>query len=186
MRLFFALWPDSRARARMEALGVALPMAASAPLADQARRVSPSNYHLTVAFLGEVAETSVDALRTWAAAQHFPGFALTFDAYEYWPKPEVVVAAARQIPTELELLWQAMHIEIAAHGLGLNPKRLRPHVTLTRKVTQAPVLPTMSPFEWQPQSFSLVRSDRGGSSSVYTVVDTWPLLYAELNHSESA
>ena len=165
----------------MEALADSLSLAVSVPLADKARTVSPLNYHLTVAFLGEVAGHSVDGLREWAGAQRVPGFSLKFDAYEYWPKPEVVVAAARQIPGELEGLWQVMHERMALEGLGLNPKRLRPHVTLARKVSQAPVLPAITDLDWRPESFSLVRSELGGPHSIYTVVDTWPLLYTELN-----
>jgi len=53
---------------------------------------------------------------------------------------------------------------------------LRPHVTLARKVTQAPVPQAMSPIDWRVRSFSLARSDTSGARSVYTVVDTWPLL----------
>ena len=35
----------------------------------------------------------------------------------------------------------------------------------------------MSPIELAARAhFSLVRSDTGGARSVYTVVDTWPLL----------
>jgi 2'-5' RNA ligase len=60
----------------------------------------------------------------------------------------------------------------------LSPERpLRAHVTLARKVSQAPVLPMMSSFIWPVNSFGLVSSDTSGVQSVYTVLDTWPLLY---------
>jgi nicotinamide-nucleotide amidase len=53
---------------------------------------------------------------------------------------------------------------------------LRAHVALARKVAQLPVLQAMSPFSWPARSFSLIGSDTSGVCSVYTVVDTWPLL----------
>jgi 2'-5' RNA ligase len=55
-------------------------------------------------------------------------------------------------------------------------ERLRAHVTLARKVSQAPVLQAMSPIAWRATNFSLIRSDTGGAASAYTVVETWPLL----------
>lgn len=48
---------------------------------------------------------------------------------------------------------------------------------LARKVAQAPVLQALSPISWNVRSFSLVSSDTSAAHSVYTVVDTWPLLY---------
>jgi 2'-5' RNA ligase len=38
------------------------------------------------------------------------------------------------------------------------------------------VWPAMPTFEWIAREFSLVRSDLGSTQSVYTVVDSWPLL----------
>ncbi|MDB6087195.1 MAG: 2-5 ligase, partial [Gammaproteobacteria bacterium] len=89
----------------------------------------------------------------------------------------VVVAAARTIPAELERLWQQLHRDLAEHRWALDSKRLRPHVTLARKVSQAPVFPALSAFEWPVRDFSLMRSDTSGIQPSYTVLDTWPLLY---------
>jgi len=103
-------------------------------------------------------------------------FQLSFEALEYWPKPEVVVAAARSIPPALQALWDDLHARLAKCEFALAPKRLRPHVTLARKISQAPVPAVMSPLLWEVSNFSLVRSHLGGTHPAYTVVDTWPLL----------
>ena len=170
MRCFFAVWPDAAARRRIAAA------AALVEGGDGARPVPPENYHLTLAFVGEIAAAQLAVLRQVGRELRAPGFTLAFDAYEYWPKPEVVVAAAREIPSALSGLWQRLHRDLNEHGLALAPKRLRPHVALARKVTQAPVWPAMSPFEWSALEFSLVRSESAAAGPVYTVVDTWPLL----------
>jgi 2'-5' RNA ligase len=170
MRCFFAVWPDPAARQRIAAA------AAVVEGGEGARRVPPQNYHLTLAFVGEIATAQLAVLRQIGRALRATGCKLTFDAYEYWPKPEVVVAAAREIPAALSDLWQQLHRDLNGHGLALAPKRLRPHVTLARKVTQAPVWPAMSPFEWRALEFSLVRSDTASAGALYTVVDTWALL----------
>ena len=170
-RLFFALWPDDEQRVRIARC------AAELTLYPPAHPVGAQNYHLTLAFVGTVPGALVDEVRRIGSELRCPACALDFDAYEYWPKPEVIVVAARRIPAALEQAWSDLHGRLAAAQFTLRPKRLRPHVTVARKVTQAPVLPTMSPFSWRPQTFSLVRSQTGGAESVYTVVDTWPLLY---------
>jgi 2'-5' RNA ligase len=171
VRLFFAVVPDPTTRAHMAAA------AESMQLGSEGRVVPRTNYHMTLAFVGELAAPLIPTLRQIGSAQRAATFSLRFDAYEYWPKPEVMVAAARTIPTELERLWRQLHRDLAGHQWALDPKRLRPHVTLARKVSQAPVLQAMSAFDWLVRDFSLMRSDTSGVQSAYTVVDTWPLLY---------
>ena len=176
VRLFFAAMPGAAAAGHLDAAARALPPSPSARLVPAVSR------HLTVAFVGNVAATRLPALRAVGARQRTAAFRLRFDAYEYWPKPEVVVAVARLVPPALDQLWRQLHRDLAAEGWALDAKRLRPHVTLARKVAQPPVLPAMSPFDWCVDALHLVRSDTSGSESVYTVVDTWPLLYEPEKH----
>jgi 2'-5' RNA ligase len=174
--LFFALWPDDDTRARIaEAAALALRRAVDA------RPVAQENYHATLAFVGEVSKPQLAVLQQIGCAQRSAGCAIGFDAYEYWPDSQVLVAAARETPASLTLLWAQLHRELARllPQLSLKYPQAPPrmHITLARKVAQAPVLPVMSPFGWNARSFSLVRSDTSGARSVYTVVDTWQLLY---------
>ena len=170
LRLFFAVRPDPMER---DCLAEA---ALSLSLGLDARLVPRNNYHVTLAFIGEVVAAQLATLQRIGAAQAAPALALRFEAFEYWPKPEVVVAAARTIPDGLQALWQQLHSELAVHQWALDPKRLRPHVTLARKVSQAPVLQAMSAFDWKVRAITLMQSDTTGARSVYTVVDTWRLL----------
>jgi len=177
LRLFFALWPDLRTRELMAGAASAL------RLTGHARRVSPENYHLTLAFVGEVSATQLEVLLEIGCAQRAAACKFEIDAFDYWPEPKVVVALAGETPTALIGLSVRLQ-DLALRGIARNPGRpivpahapLRAHVTLARKVAQAPVLQAMSPIPWCARSFSLVRSDTSGSHSVYTVVDTWPLL----------
>jgi RNA 2',3'-cyclic 3'-phosphodiesterase len=170
LRLFFAVMPDEACRERIAVASQSL------RLGPEARLVPCNNYHITLAFVGEVAAQQLPVLRRIGAGQRASVLSLRFDAYDYWPKPEVVVAAARTVPPTLQSWWEQLHRDLAVHGWALDAKRLRPHVTLARKVSQAPVLQAMSAFEWCAREFCLMRSDIGGSHSAYTVVDTWPLL----------
>jgi 2'-5' RNA ligase len=173
VRLFFALWPDALGRARLAEAAAALRL-------KDGRPVPPPNYHLTLAFIGEVTKSQVAVLQQIGCALRACGFTISIDAYEYWAEPQVVVAVAREPPPALAQLWMQLRENLAPHHAALNLSRrqppLRAHVTLARKVAQAPVLQAMSPFCWSARSFSLVRSDTSGAHAVYTVVDTWPLL----------
>jgi RNA 2',3'-cyclic 3'-phosphodiesterase len=174
VRLFFALWPDADTRARIVSAAEAL------RLAGEARLVPRENFHMTLAFVGEVATPQLAVLQQIGRAQRASSCTITIDAYEYWAEPQVVVAVARDPPQALALLWMQLRENLMPHHAALNLNRpqtpLHAHVTLARKVAQAPVLQAMSSFQWSARSFSLVRSDTSGARSVYTVVDTWPLL----------
>jgi 2'-5' RNA ligase len=175
VRLFFALWPDADTRVQIASAAAAL------RLAGDAQPVPRENYHVTLAFLGEVTTSQLAVLQQVGRGQRAAGCTITFNAYDYWPRHQVAVAIAREAPPALTLLWTQLHRDLALHQAALNLKRPhsspRTHITLARKVAQAPVLQAMSPFHWNARSFSLVRSDTSGARSVYTVVDTWQLLY---------
>ena len=166
MRLFFALWPDVDTQAQIANAAAAL------RLAGDAQRVPRENYHVTLAFVGEVATSRLAVLQQIGRGQRAAGCTIRFDAYDYWPDHQVAVAIAREAPAALTLLWTQLH-----RDLKRPHSSLRAHITLARKVAQAPVRQAMSPFHWNARSFSLVRSDTSGARSVYTVVDTWQLLY---------
>ena len=169
-RLFFAVWPSDAERAAMVAV------AARLELDPRVRRIPAEEYHVTVAFVGEVPAERIDAVSAIGARVARGPCTLRFDAYEYWPKPEVVVAAAQQIPAHLERLWAALHEQLGAIGCALDPKRLRPHVTLARGVADTPALPSPPACAWNATELCLMRSARGRTTPAYTVLARWPLL----------
>jgi RNA 2',3'-cyclic 3'-phosphodiesterase len=193
MRLFFAAIPEGETRGRLAAAAQAL------ELDDFSRRVPPENYHLTLAFIGDVPESRLAALRAIGAARggQPPGqprgrqpqgaawgvAPIVFDAYEHWPKAEVVVATASEYPPALEELSMAIRGDLLRQRLSRDPKPFRPHVTMARKVSQAPVFKAMSEIVWTVREFHLVRSDRAARGAVYTVVDTWQLLDTASTHT---
>ena len=170
LRLFFALWPA--ASVRMD-LGAA---AAAVPLSPPARRVPAVNFHLTIAFVGDVAAGALPALQRIGAAAKAPRCSVRLDGYEYWPKPECVVALAGTVPVPLQALWDDLHRALAGAGFALRVKALRPHVTLARHCRTAPALPSLAPIDWPADALSLVRSETDAGAPVYTVLDTWSLL----------
>ena len=167
MRVFFALWPDLDTKNQLAGI------AAKLPLAAPSRLVPADNYHLTLAFVGEVPSSRLPALLAIGAMQRARRIRISFNLTEYWANSRIVVAAAQKTQPELRKLWEQLHQDLV---LPAQPG-LRAHVTLARKVTQAPVLQAMAAVSWSASSFGLYRSETGGAQSpAYTVVDTWPLL----------
>jgi RNA 2',3'-cyclic 3'-phosphodiesterase len=170
MRLFFAAWPELDARQQLESVAAAL------RLPQEARRVPAQNYHLTLAFAGEVSNAQGAALRAVGAALRSTAFAVCLNVQEHWQKSEVVVVAARDEPPALRALHQRLRTEFDRLGLAADPMPFRAHVTIARRVVQAPVLEQSPGTWWRVRAFHLVHSARSVAGSVYTVVDTWPLL----------
>src|ERR1700733_4660284 len=170
MRLFFAVIPTPEIRAGLASAAAAL------GVCREARLVRVENYHMTIAFAGKVSREQASALRAAGAAVRCPSFEVTLDAYEYWQKPEVAVAVARDCPAALLELHHALRAHFDRLGLPADSSVFRAHVTLARKVAQPPVVKAMSRLSLAVRHFELVRSGRSAEGSVYTVVDSWPLL----------
>jgi 2'-5' RNA ligase len=168
--MFFAALPDEDTRSRL------IDAARAVQVAAPARLVTPSNYHLTLAFVGDVEPARVALLREVGGAAQVEEFSLAITAYEHWPDSQVLVLTAPVLPASLQDLWRTLHTGFLTGAEMRAQAPLRAHVTLARKVVQAPVLPAMSAFDWKVRAFSLMRSDRVGHRQVYTVVATWPLL----------
>jgi 2'-5' RNA ligase len=165
LRLFFALWPDADVTRQLTEVARQL------KLEGHSRRVDPKNYHVTLVFVGEVPAPQLAVLQQIGRALHAPRFTFTCDSLEFWRESRVVVAASRAPSPGLLKLRSKLN-----DAIGLPQERLRAHVTLARKVTQAPVPQAMVPLVWPATNFSLIRSDTGGVESAYTVLDTWSLL----------
>jgi 2'-5' RNA ligase len=165
MRLFFALWPDDEVTRQLTEIAREL------KLESNSRRVNPKNYHLTLAFVGEVPATKLAVVQQIGRSLRAARFTFNCDSIEFWRGSQAVVTAVRAPPARLLELWRKLN-----EALELPPEPLSAHVTLARKVTQAPVLQAMSPVVWRATSFSLIHSDTGGVESAYTVLDTWSLL----------
>jgi 2'-5' RNA ligase len=176
MRVFFGIFPDPETQMRIARLADGLDLDGSPS------RVPAQNYHMTLAFVGEVPASQLSTLLAIGGTQQSCGFTVRFDACEYWPEAKVVVLAAREVPAALIRLWQRLHADLAGHKLTSKHRRadagerLRPHVTMARRVSRSPGLPATAAFACSMQSFSLIRSSTVGARSVYTVVDSWPLL----------
>jgi RNA 2',3'-cyclic 3'-phosphodiesterase len=176
--LFFALWPD-------HALQVALADATeSVVLASGGRPMPPENFHLTLAFVGSVPESSVakvEAVGHQVAAElERSPVQLALDAIEYWKKAKVVCATAsapRGAGVRLaDALATALKSRLTAAGFTPDLKPFRAHVTLARKVPRRCGDHTIQSVLWSFKEFVLVESRTEAEGSVYRVLESFPLL----------
>lgn len=131
-RTFVALSPPDAIRSRLEALQKAL-----APSFDGARWLGPDAFHLTLAFLGDVADTDLNAvcLAVARAVGEVPRFSLEVRGLGSFPdaaRPRVLWAG---IEGELDALTSVQRrVFHAASSAGYRPadERFHPHLTLAR------------------------------------------------------
>jgi RNA 2',3'-cyclic 3'-phosphodiesterase len=176
-RLFFALWPDDVQR--RELVRVTQDTVKSA----NGHPVPVENYHLTLAFLGAVADDAMASVRT--AAENVSAACLsnsesavlevTLDQINFWHKPQILCAtASRESPLAIELA-ETLKRHLINAGFAPDLKTFRAHVTLARKVARVKVAPHVESVRIAFRDFSLVESRSGPAGSIYSVIDSWPL-----------
>ena len=170
-RLFFALWPDDALRAALA------PRLAELQPADHdaGRPQSPSQWHVTLEFLGPVPAARVSLAEAAAAAVRAEPFELEFDAIEHWRRPEVLCLVARDLPSPLGSLVSQLRAALAERGFEPERRAYRAHLTLARKVARAVVVPGFEPIRWPAQDFALIESVTDRAGSRYMPLGHWSL-----------
>jgi len=168
-RLFFAFWPDEATR---EAMAHA---ARKAVRHSGGRPVPASNLHVTIAFLGSVAESRLPAIRSVGQAARGEPLELVFDGIGFWPKPQVLVALCSAWPPAAGTLAAALWRELVPLGIPPDLRPWTPHVTLARKVRNPSPERVLKPVRWPIAALSLVESVTDPDGSRYTPLAHWPL-----------
>ncbi|MCB1692453.1 MAG: RNA 2',3'-cyclic phosphodiesterase [Pseudomonadales bacterium] len=169
MRLFFGLKP-----APHEALEIADWRSKSLPPLDHP--VPAANLHITLTFLGEVPERSLEVLVDEAGGIRNAPLRLTLDELGYWPRPRILWIGPRSVPQTATTLARAT--ASAARRAGLRPEKRdwTPHVTLARRCRLAPPAGAIAPaFKISFEAFCLFESVRTRAGQRYDVVAEFPL-----------
>ena len=167
-RLFFALWPDSRTRARLAYLAGLLPI-------DKGRRIPPENLHITLVFLGNVQEQDIPGLVEAAGRLRISGFRLQISRCGWWKRATVAWLAPETTPAPLlELVEQINRLTMSA-GLPVEKRDYSPHLTVARKVTRPVTGRQFEPIHWDVREFCLVESVTHAQGARYRVMKSWPL-----------
>jgi 2'-5' RNA ligase len=173
-RLFFALWPDPRARAKLARL------AAEVAHHAQGRAPGGDNLHLTLVFLGTVAAERLGAVTEAGerAAREVDPFDVALErmggtAYGIaWLAPDGVSASLRA-------LHGALATALESSGFPRERRMFRPHVTLARDCVRAAQRGAIAPIGWTAERLALVASTLASGGSRYQQVASWPLRHAD-------
>ena len=168
-RLFFALWPDAELRAEAAAR-----VAALAPRTG-VRPQRPDQLHVTLVFLGTVADERFDGVVAVGAQGTGMSVSVALDRVEHWRKPQVLCLTASQVPPPLVALVEGLRASLAAAGLPTETRPYRPHLTLARKVKRFDTRPDVEPLLWRADSITLVESRSDALGSRYEPLGSWPL-----------
>ncbi len=181
MRLFVAIVPPARVLAEL-AEAVA-PLQAARP---ELRWTTRTDWHLTLTFLGDVAERVLPDLtvRLERAAARHPERQLAVGGGGAFPGPRRARVVWAGIESDVDLGPLAASVAAGARRAGAPPpdegRRYRAHVTLARCRSQADVmeltsaLASLAGSPWTADSVRLIRSNPGGEPR-YEDLGSWPL-----------
>jgi 2'-5' RNA ligase len=168
VRLFFALGPPAAA---VTALA---DWAAQAQLLAGGRLTRPESIHLTLEFLGEVAEERIaDAVR---AARSVRGtrHTLRIERAHVWAHNRIAWVGPENTPALLASLHQMLRKQLLGEGFQLEARPFAAHVTLLRNAREVR-LPPLPALDWPVDEFTLVRSRLSAGSSRYEIVARFAL-----------
>ncbi|WP_088330464.1 RNA 2',3'-cyclic phosphodiesterase [Lacimicrobium sp. SS2-24] len=138
--------------------------------------VPAANFHITLAFLGQVSLQQQERLFDGADSLACETFDLTVDQMGYWPKPKTLWIGASATPPALTQLARSLRGLAGNLGLPVENRPYVPHISLYRKQpTNPPVCLTPPHFPLAFTHFSLFESVSGRGGVHYPVLARWPL-----------
>jgi 2'-5' RNA ligase len=149
-RLFFALLPGPAVRRSVAHI--------QRRLDCKARAVSPEQFHITLAFLGNQPQGKVTALKSLAASLDFEPCELQLDRIGTFRRAGVLWLGATTIPPALQAFQRALSDGLEATGIDYDQKQWKPHLTLYRRLRKPHASITFEAVPWRLKGFALVES----------------------------
>jgi 2'-5' RNA ligase len=144
------------------------------------RPVPVANFHITLAFAGELAHADLDSLCRAVddslSRKPSSGGLLQLDQTGFWPNPGLYWLGPTRWPASLDEQAGRLRRLVAAAGARRERRRFQPHITLFRRCSQAPPMPAQSPdFSLSYHSIALFESRPQREGVSYHVLQEWPL-----------
>jgi 2'-5' RNA ligase len=163
-------------------IGAPVPETFACELAHAARHIEiggarwtpPENMHLTLVFLGEVAEPRIPAIVTAMSDVDTTPFAAKITGLGAFERAGVLFAEVEPVLRLLRLQAQVAE-RMAAYGLTLEPRPYHPHITLARSrspvhLRREALAASQLKRSFRLESVNLYRSRPTPSGSVYEVL----------------
>lgn len=172
-RLFIGLWPDDATRQQVHKLRQSMKYDSGLGIASP---VDENNSHITLHFLGSVAESDVPTLTDALDSVNGDAFVLELDRLGYFSKPQILWLGCTKPPEALYELHKNTARAIKKCMPGYRNKKHVPHVTLFRKAMSLPQKENIETIQWCVDSFVLVESKTYPEGAQYRVLQQWPLM----------
>ncbi|WP_340679997.1 RNA 2',3'-cyclic phosphodiesterase [Paraglaciecola sp.] len=171
MRAFLGLEPSPQTKLAIQAWrNKALP--------EFEDTVPATNYHVTLAFLGQLSARQQDSLQQGIDDMADPvQFKVALNTVGYWPKPKALWLGCQQTATaHLNLANQLTHLAQNAN-ISMLKRDYQAHLTLVRKCTENPPAPLLEPdFSWRAEDFHLYESLSTPKGVTYVIRNSWKLV----------
>lgn len=140
----------------------------------------PDTLHLTLVFIGQVAQERLPGLLEIAADVRVASFVLDFDLEACWRHNRIAHLGASRPPEALFALVRQLEGGLEAGGLAFDRRPYVPHVTLIRNAgcgvdRSGKENPAPEPVSWPVRDFVLVRSSLRPEGARYEQIGAWPL-----------
>ena len=166
-RVFFALWPDPDVQAALHRYGGLLHRELGG------RLTRADSVHLTLLFLGDVAQSQLPAVAALGDRLRLAPFSMTIDTARCWRHNEIAWVGPGDTPAALSALADQLQTAAASAGFPVERRPYAAHVTLVRKVRCRPLELAPPGIEWPVREFVLVRSQLHPDGSRYSVIGRW-------------
>ncbi|WP_166423442.1 RNA 2',3'-cyclic phosphodiesterase [Paraglaciecola sp. 20A4] len=168
MRVFFALTPPPPTKLAIEAWREkAFPHFISP--------VKASNFHITLAFLGQISEPQLDTLSQYLDSQlNIKSFSLTLDYLGYWSKPKALWIGNTHVPKPQLDLVELLYKAAQNSGISVQKRDYISHLTLARKCHENPPAPLLEPsFTFKNSEVTLYQSVSTDHGVMYRPLAEW-------------
>lgn len=168
IRLFFALWPDEGVRDEIA------DRLANFVLSN-GRQVPQYNWHMTLHFIGNTTFGAKICLDRQARKVRAKPFELNIDQTGFFKKPRVFWLGFSEVPEGLFDLQGNLGEEISDCDYQPETRPYSPHITVTRRVYEKPLLLPIAPIKWQVDEFVLIESVSAAEGVRYRVIERYNL-----------
>ncbi len=173
MRMFVGIEPDASAREALAQWAGVLQTTLCG------RYYDADLYHLTLSFLGQVAEDRLDALKACLEALHMEAFSVAVCGADTFKNGSILYAALCEPNEPLFRLQAALAKALRQAGFPLEDTPYIPHITLARHAAGCQGAPLPPRISFRARAVTLFESTRVDGRLVYRPIFRVPLREAD-------
>lgn len=140
------------------------------------KKVSLSQLHLTLVFLGDVPISRIKFLQQAISKVTAKKFAFELDEIRYWKKNEIVYIQARSFPAELYYLVDSLRNALTKSEFLIDKRAYKPHITLIRRARCLSQVDLNTSITWGVDKWFLIHSKQENNRIEYISLQHWNLI----------